>query len=208
MRKLFNSRVACPTGLGLDRAFYRSILKSQHTLKFPTANSDGVISLLSPKQKPFALLDIRAMKALLLLQEKVHVHFEIIILPVDKGTSQAEPQSYAETRDSSINIYGAPKLAGQVGDTLADAGQYLQHPFLLDVGMDYRNPHYFVNPVSMTNLNSLVKHRLCGSTSEINISREVSKLLDSLDSVGTELELPRKEGIKTSLLRSVTSQSI
>ena len=207
--KLCDARIACPTGMNLDRAFYRAISKSQHILaKYGTICSDGVVYLLSPKRKSFAVLDVQATKALWSLKEKLPVHFEAAILSVDRDTPQAQSQNSAETCDVSINIYGDPKLAGQVGDILADVGKYLQHPFLLDFGMDYSNPHYFIAPGSSIDLNSLVKHRLNGSNSERNLSMEVSKLLDSLNFIGTDHELPRNEGIKTLLLRLVTTYRI
>ena len=209
LRQLFNARIACPTGFGLDRSFYRSELKSQCELrKFEVRCNDTYFFLLSPKGRNFALLDTRASKALGVLQDVRRLRFEAIILPspVDNQSTQMKIQELNEVCNISINIYGTHDSARQVGGLLTQAGLYLQHPFLLDYGLEYSNPHYFVVPGSTIDFNRFVRNRQPGSRFQQVLSMEVTKLLDSLDSVETDYELPPMAAIQTPLLRSVPSR--
>lgn len=133
------------------------------------------------------------------------VRFEAVILSLHSGSQETKvnARSTNETCDICINVYGNRELSGQVGADLTEHGQYLQHPLLLDHGMEYDNPHYLMAPGSAIDINHLVKHRQWGPASRPLIYTKVMNLLDSLDSVDTTEELPALDNLLTPLLRSV-----
>ena len=157
----------------------------------------------SLKKKDFALLDIRTTKALRKLQDNTSVRFEAVISPSpsDDQSSQPEIQNRNEICNISLNIYGREALAVQVGAILTEEGRFLQHPLLLNYGMEYSNPHYLVASGLVVDFNKFVKCRQYGSNFQQSISTEVTKLLDSLDFIEGDVELPPITAIQTPLLR-------
>lgn len=209
--KLFDVRAACPAGFGFDMGFYRSRLRRQQTKeKFEVRSRDSYFCLLSHQTKEFALLDVQATRFLTLLQDAGQVRFEAVILPLPDDTYflQQGKQVTNEIRNThvsiSVNIHGPHNVAAQIGARLTLSDRYLQHPVLLDYGMEYTNPQYYLIPDSSTKCHQFVKDRLYGVKFAQHISSEVTKLLDSLDTVDTEIETPPLTAIKTPLLKSVS----
>ena len=203
---MFDARIACPPGFSLDRSFYRSRLKGQQTArKFELGRSEHYFILLSPKGKAFALLDLQTTKALRSLEEVRHARFEAVIHSslYDIHNMQEATQKLDHVCDISVNVYGPHDLATRVGNILTQVERYLQHPLLLDYGMEYSNPQYFMVPNSSVDFSQFVKNRQHGLSSKRTLSLEVLKLLDSLGVVEIGNELPPNLGVATPLLRSV-----
>ena len=206
MRQLFDVRIACPTGFGLDRSFYLSLLKNQYTpMTFDLRCSGDCFYVLSSKGTKFALLDIQTTRALTELQGVKSLRFEAapLLSPSDKENIKDKTCSPDQVRSITVNIYGTRDSAGEAGAILTRAGLYLQHPFLLRYGMEYNNPHYFQVPGSKIDINQFVQNRQHGSNLKQNLSIEVTKVLDSLDFVNARNELPPIAAVTTPLLRLV-----
>lgn len=80
----------------------------------------------------------------------------------------------------SLNVFGAEAEGDIIGDRLADASAFLQHPCFLEDGYEYYNPQYFYPNNKRTYLTPLVGL----SESEIRAKRlsdEVEEVLASLD---------------------------
>jgi SWI/SNF-related matrix-associated actin-dependent regulator of chromatin subfamily A3 len=80
----------------------------------------------------------------------------------------------------SLNVFGAEDEGDIIGDRLADASAFLQHPCFLDDGYEYYNPQYFYPDNKKAYLTDLVGL----SEPEIRAKRlsdEVEGVLASLD---------------------------
>lgn len=200
---MFDARIACPTGFGFDRRFYRSRIKSPATPESYRVRGNGALfTLLSPKEKEVALLDTNTTRVLRSLRDVANARFEAIVSPLlsEHSRTQLRLQDLNEISDCTVNLYGPQDSAKQVGTVLTQMEQYLQHPLLLEYGINYSNPQYFLVPGSKIDLNHFVKNRKSGQISKAFISSEVVKLLDSLDIVGINYELPPLEALQTPLL--------
>ncbi|EEU36130.1 uncharacterized protein NECHADRAFT_53012, partial [Fusarium vanettenii 77-13-4] len=92
--------------------------------------------------------------------------------------------------DISVNILGPEDLIDAVGDALAAASAYLQHPCFLESGVRYINPHYFCFDEELADMRAHVGPAKTDPKSS-QASEELSRLLDSLDCAST---LPTNEG--------------
>ncbi|KAI1357569.1 SNF2 family N-terminal domain-containing protein [Xylaria arbuscula] len=128
--------------------------------------------------------------------------------------------------DASINILGPENLFENVGDTITKAKGYLQHPFFLQMGTKYINPHWvyphdvrtdlrhLIGPVSAnyedTRLSmglvdifqSLERSEMLGITPEDPI-----ELLNLKKSLVTPLKHYQEEGVKHILTRENHEQA-
>ena len=187
------------------------MLESTEALtKYELKRHDNCFLASSPKGKPFALLDIQTTKALRALQDGTHVRFEAVIFPSpsESRCSQVETEGAREMCSITLNICGPQAFAAQVGILLTQEGRCLQHPLLLDYGMEYSNPHYLVVPGSVVDFSKFVKSRQCGSSFQKSVSIELTKLLNSLDSFQSNKELPLITAIETPLLRSAVFHTV
>ena len=91
-----------------------------------------------------------------------------------------KPSGKENIVDISVNIIGPEGVADDVGDTLADARAYLQHPFFLQTGVRYMNPQYFYLENVKTDLRHLIGPPITDSRST-RVSEGIKNLLDSLD---------------------------
>ena len=209
--QLFDARIACPCGVRLDGSFYRSILKTQvATNCYALQSNTSYFYLVSPKGTNFALLDIETSRVLKTLQDIQLIRYEAVLplSPLDKRATQVNGQSRNEICEASINIYGSIHSAVQAGAILTEQRQYLQHPLLLEFGIEYVNPHFFTRPGSRPNLNSYVEKRYYGPSAQKRISSATAQLLDSLDFVEIKSALPVINALQTPLLRSVPIYSV
>ena len=71
-----------------------------------------------------------------------HVSFVAFVSKAAEGEDKAQQYPYR----LCINVYGAKDAGTSVGDTLDNAGIYLQHPLSTDLTVPYINPHYLVRP--------------------------------------------------------------
>ena len=155
------------------------------------------MTLISPKRTPFALLDKRTTKSLKALQAVQRVSFRATILSALAG---GEPPGVNATPKVSINIYGSKASIDQVGTLLTVEGQFLQHPFLLEHGVEYHNPQFLITPGTRIGLGHHVKNRYYGASSKERISSEVTTLLESLDMMPGAAESPEIDQLQTPLL--------
>ncbi|OCL05964.1 hypothetical protein AOQ84DRAFT_322110 [Glonium stellatum] len=81
---------------------------------------------------------------------------------------------------TSINIIGPERIADDVGNTLADASAYLQHPFFLHARIKYINPQYFYSENEKKDLRHLIGPPMA-SPRFLRLSEGVESLLESLD---------------------------
>ena len=201
---MFNARVACPNGFGLNKSSFALATKPTEALKrYPIILREDYYALQSPSGADFAVLDIAATRTLRLLQSVGRVRFQAVFQcnvingPAMTGSTGVK----RNTTGVSINIYGIHNLANKVGSTLTREQQFLQHPDVVDPGINYDNPQYFKMPGLTLDLNQSVKPRHPGQKSKEAISSEVNKVMDSLDVVDSDLDTPDISGILTSLLR-------
>ncbi|KAI8711490.1 hypothetical protein NCS52_01412700 [Fusarium sp. LHS14.1] len=91
--------------------------------------------------------------------------------------------------DISVNILGPEDLADEVGDALAAASAYLQHPCFLESDVRYINPHYLCFREGLADMRAHVGPAKTDPKSS-QASEELNRLLDSLDCTST---LPTNE---------------
>jgi hypothetical protein len=101
----------------------------------------------------------------------------------------------------SINLYGTPQHFKPIGSKLTQAKHSLQHPDVVDPGINYDNPHYFKAPGETVDLNPFVKPLRHLRLSREAISSEVEKIMDVLDVVDLESDIPAADILLTPLLR-------
>lgn len=82
----------------------------------------------------------------------------------------------------SVNVFGPEDEADKVGETLADASIFLQHPCFLEDGIQYCNPQYFYpdnRKTYLTDIIGLSERELRAK----RLSDEVEGVFASLDDV-------------------------
>jgi hypothetical protein len=171
--------------------------------RYPVILRDGYYTLQSPSGKDFAVLDISTTRALKAVQNLGTVRFQAVIQcnVIDRPETAIGTKIIRDMVEGSINIYGIQNLAKKVGATLTRERQFLQHPDVVDPGVEYNNPHYFKTPGLTVDLNQLVKPRHAGQMSKEAISSEVGKIMDSLDVVDFDWDIPATDILLTPLLR-------
>jgi hypothetical protein len=101
----------------------------------------------------------------------------------------------------SINLYDIPNLAKKVRTTLTRKRQFLQYSNIIDPRIDYDNPHYFKMFNLTVDFNQSVKSRHYKRISKEAISSEIDKIINFLDIVDFNLDIPATDILLTSLLR-------
>jgi len=80
----------------------------------------------------------------------------------------------------SINIIGPELIAEVIGDKLSQSDAYLQHPWCLDAGIPYMNPHYF-SPQGRVDLTHMIA--VIGNEVQRRDRNYLAILLDSFSAV-------------------------
>lgn len=84
-----------------------------------------------------AILDVPTGLRLRAIESFEGLRLQAVLRAVDiKKSSKA-------TFPVSINIMGPKSVATRVGDTLTELQSYLQHPYFLERGTEYLNPHFY-----------------------------------------------------------------
>lgn len=171
--------------------------------RYPVLPREGYYALQSPSGKDFAVLDINTTRTLEAVQKLGSVRFQAVIQcnAVDKPRTTVGTITKRDMVEVSINLYGAQNLAKKVGILLTHQRQFLQHPDVVDPGIDYDNPHYFKAPDLTVDLNQCVKPCHNGRISKEAISSEVDKIMDSLTAVNSDISIPATDVLLTPLLR-------
>jgi hypothetical protein len=149
------------------------------------------------------VIDANTTRALQAVEAIGNVRFQAIILGTAKDTSGAGPTTKVrrDLLDISINLYGEPHLARSVGRSLTQRRKFLQHPNSVDAEIGYQNPHYLMvsgsNPDLSKNIGPLYHQEMSAD----EVSQGIGKIMESLDIVDADVDLPKKDNIRTSLLK-------
>lgn len=200
---MFDARIACPNHFGLDSSSYALATKSTQALeKYPVIPREGYYALQSPSEKDFAVIDFNTTRALKAVQSLGDVRFQAVIQcnAIDKPGTTVGIKSKRNMIEVSINLYGNPNLAKKLGHSLAQERQFLQHPEVVDPGISYDNPHYFKTPGLTVDLNQFVVPLRRGGVSKEVLSAEVGKVIDSLDVVDIDMDIPPTDVLLTPLM--------
>jgi hypothetical protein len=171
--------------------------------RYPVLLRDGYYALRSPNGKDFAVIDINTTRSLKVVQNLGNVRFQAVMQcnAIDRPGTAAGTISKRDMIEISINLYGTRNLAKEVGVSLTRERQFLQHPDVVDPGIDYDNPHYFKTFGLTVDLNQCVKPCHNGRISKATILSEVDKIMDSLCAVDSDFNIPATDVLRTPLLR-------
>ena len=164
---------------------------------------EGYYALQSLSEKDFALLDTRTAQVLKAVQTLGTIRLQAVIQYGEAINTSNKITSNGIKRDIikvSINLYGLQPLARKVGATLTQEKQFLQHPDVIDPLIKYDNPQYFKTP-DMASLDDFIKPRFAERILKGAITSEVGKIIDSLDVVNFDWDIPATDAILTPLLR-------
>jgi hypothetical protein len=154
--------------------------------------------LQAPNRKDFAVLDVGTASALKSLQGLGSLRFQAII----QGTTGSS-KNKRSVIEISVNLYGTALHSKLVGSKLKQAKYFLQHPDVVDSGINYDNPHYFKSPGVTMDLNPFVKPRHPIRLPKEAISSEVEKIMDTLYVVDSGGDIPAVDMLLTPLFRYV-----
>ena len=198
--QLCGARAAYLENFELDRpSFDLAIQRTEAIQRLSLISKDGNYALQSLTAKEFALLDNNSARLLEELRSMGTLRFQATLqgpMPQNKATTK----SRRNIIDIAINVYGPIDLAGKLGALLNQKGQFLQHPDAIDPKIKYDNPQHFKTP-GMDGLNHLVWPRPLEKSSQAMILSEVGKILDSLDIVHSDWDVPTNDALLTPLLR-------
>ena len=171
-------------------------------IKFVIRHNRDFYQLVNHVDVAFGALDLRTSFDLMALQAHVqHLYLEAVLIPRPPDNDENTLLPSNEVQDAAINILGSRQSAETAGALLGKARRNLQHPLLLDYGINYSNPQFLVVPGSNSNLNEHVKSRSDSSDFQNFLSEAVSELFESLDRVEEGIEIPLSECVKTPLLK-------
>jgi hypothetical protein len=171
--------------------------------RYPILRREGYYALQSPRETDFAVIDLHTTLILKTLQDLGKLRFQAVIQrnTIDLQGTTADTRTKKDMVEISINLYGTQNIAKKVGVALAREKQFLQHPDVVDPGVNYDNPHYFKTPGLLIDLNQCVQPYNHGRISKESIPSEVEKILDSLSVVDSDVCIPTSNILLTSLLR-------
>ena len=199
-RQLYGARAAFLNGFGLDRsAFDQAIKPTEHVSRFPLTLTDGNFALQDFHGKAFALLDSDSANLAEELGTLGSLRFQAVFQP-QTSLQKRVSRSKKTIIEIAVNIYGLPNLAEVVGTSLTRQGHFLQHPDVIDPGIKYENPQFLKQSAS-DRLEYLVHPRSLGRLSKENAISQVDKILDSLNFVDSDWEIPTSPALLTTLLR-------
>jgi len=168
----------------LDEAYFSSLLsKPDYVQRFAISFRGHYYALQSTTQADFAIIDKRTTHVFQCLSDLATIRFEAFLDSNDIGKPGKQWKKGGETIGLlfSVNIYGSRGITQEVGKRLSKGGSFLQHPYLLDKGIEYDNPHYFKLPNRKTALPPDNVVSPCRQLSRESQAAQVSGILDSLD---------------------------
>src|SRR5277367_3376960 len=151
--------------------------------RFTIASRNHYYALQSTVRADFAIIDKRTTGLFQRLSDLATIRFEAFLDSNDIGKPGKQWKKKGETIGLPflINIYGSRSIAQEVGKRLSKGGAFLQHPCLLDKGIEYDNPHFFKLPNRKTALPPDNVVSPCRQLSRESQAAQVSGILDSLD---------------------------
>ncbi|KAL8282467.1 hypothetical protein RB597_009940 [Gaeumannomyces tritici] len=125
----------------LDRSFPRALLPKTGELRAsaraePGSTNPHMVHTVDGIQ--LGILDIVTGRLLKALDGIDGISFQVVIRSADARRAKTKG-----IFPVSINILGPESCIDLVGDRLASLNAYLQHPYALDRGVEYLNPHFF-----------------------------------------------------------------
>jgi hypothetical protein len=168
----------------LDEAYFSSLLsKPDYVQRFAISFRNHYYALQSTTQTDFAVIDKRTTRVFQRLSDLATIRFEAFLDSNDIGKPGKQWKKGGETigLPFCINIYGSRGIAQEAGKRLSKGGSFLQHPYHLDEGIEYDNPHYFKLPDRRMALPLDNVVSPCRQPSRESQAAQVSGILDSLD---------------------------
>ncbi|KAJ4116176.1 hypothetical protein NW768_011149 [Fusarium equiseti] len=162
---LSNAGPALQLGTGSSEFFLFDIYSQESTYGFAI-----------PHANTFVMIDLITAKKLKILEETTVFTKAVVEARVLRQLSQATKKSF----EISVNVYGPELDARDIGQQLSKVGAFLQHPFYLEDGVEYLNPHVFDledGPRYMTHLVGMDDFKFRAKT----FSDAVEDTLTSLD---------------------------
>lgn len=150
----------------------------------PCGNSYCLTELAEGIEHSFAELDVITTSHLRALSIFEGISFSAVINSASLEKIPRKKTKKTTIIDVTINILGPEVQAEGVGERLADASAYLQHPVLLQAGIRYLNPHYFYLDGIMSDLNHLVGP-IQEDARSTRVSQGIENVLQSLGSAMT-----------------------
>lgn len=177
-------RAAVLSQFQLDEAYFSTLLsKPDYVQRFAISFRNHYYALQSTTQADFAIIDKRTTRVFQRLSDLATIRFEAFLDSNDIGKPGKQWKKGGETigLPFCINIYGSRRIAQEVGKRLSKGGSFLQHPYLLDEGIEYDNPHYFKLPNRKIALPPDNVVSQCQQPPRGSQAAQVSGILDSLD---------------------------
>ena len=154
--------------------------------------------------KGFALLDTHITRILRGVQVLGPIRVQAIMQgdPAECSSSgYLSPAAHRVGIEVSINLYSTVECTETIGIYLSKEGNFLQHPDIVDSGVNYVNPQYFRSPGGPDTLDHLVGIGAPKSVSLQSVCTEVERIMDSLDTVDEDPSITGCSRILTPLLR-------
>lgn len=156
--------------------------------------TQGIFSI-TFEQTQLAMLDVRITSKLEVLRQISGVRCEAVV--PSRTIIQRKAKS-SSPFPISINIFGPRTAADDVCMALSRVNAFLQHPETLNDDVEYYNPDMLIFPGQETTMNHLIgTSKLLWEENEL--SRDIRRILESLNQVEGDDELGHLEGLVTTL---------
>lgn len=133
----------------------------------------------------------------------------IIIFPSISPRQHWRNQTRRKHAWVSINTYSAVRYFKRLSSKLNKIKHFLQHPDIMDSGINYDNPHYFKPRSNLVNLNELIKPLCHIQISKDTISSEVERVMNMLHNANSEYRYtPATDALRTPLKCWVKQASV
>jgi len=128
----------------------------------------------------FAVLDLVTATYLHSLRRFTELFYTAVVSSSWLGSISRKLTRKKTIIDLTVNVMGPENLADDVGEAVAEASGYFQHPVFLEAGIPYINPHYFYPGNRRSDLRHLIGPAKPDSKS-IRVYNGIETVLESLD---------------------------
>jgi SWI/SNF-related matrix-associated actin-dependent regulator of chromatin subfamily A3 len=130
----------------------------------------------------FALLDLVTTACLHSLRQFSNLSFAAVMSSSWFSDIRRKKHRKGAIIDLTLNVMGPEDLADDVGNAVAAASGYFQHPVYLEAGIRYINPHYFYPGNEKSDLRHFIRPAKKDSRAT-RLREGIENLLDSLGSI-------------------------
>jgi hypothetical protein len=130
----------------------------------------------------FAVLDLVTTAYLHSLRQFTGLFYTAVVSSSWLGSIPRKSTRKKTIIDLTVNVMGPENLADDVGEAVAVASGYLQHPFFLEAGIPYINPHYFYPGNQKSDLRHLIGPAKTDSRA-MRVYNGIETVLESLDNL-------------------------